>query len=121
MAVRVLVTITAPDAAAAAAAFAERVEVCRKTEADEEGCLQYEVFASQQHPERFVLCELWSSKAIYDKHWRLVTERRKKSPPPPSALSMSVEMYEQRVYQVVDGTWMAVDPAERSETIRWFG
>jgi quinol monooxygenase YgiN len=121
MPVRVLVTITPPNAEAAAAAFAERVEACRRTEADEEGCLQYEVFSSRQHPERFVLCELWTNKAIYDKHWQLVTERRKNSPPPPSALSMSVEMYEQRIYQVVDGTWMAADPAERSETIRWVG
>lgn len=121
MPVRLLVTITAPDAATAQAAFADRVEQCRRTEAEEEGCLQYEVFRSEQHPEHFVLSELWTTREIYDKHWRLITERRKQNPPPPSAITLSVEIYEQRIYKAVDGTWIAADPSERSETIRWIG
>ena len=130
MPVRVLVTVTAPNPAAAEEALAERVELCKRTEAEEEGCLQYEVFHSALHPNRYVLCELWTSKAIYDKHWNLQTERQKsappKPPPPPPApgepaRSASVEMYEQKLYKNVDGVWMAADPGERSETIRWIG
>ncbi len=121
MPVRVLVTFNAPSAEVAQAVFAERVEQARATEASEEGCIQYEMFFSSQHPERFVLSELWASKAIYDKHWRLVSERRRINPPPPSPVTLTVEIYEQRIYQSVDGTWIAADPAERSETIRWIG
>jgi quinol monooxygenase YgiN len=130
MPVRVLVTVTAPNVEAAEAALAERVELCKRTEAEEEGCLQYEVFQSKLHPNRYVLCELWTNKAIYDKHWNLQTERQKsappKPPPPPSApgepaRSATVEMYVQKLYQNVDGVWMAADPAERGETIRWIG
>jgi quinol monooxygenase YgiN len=129
MPVRVLVTVTAPSAAAAETAVADRLDHCRHAEAEEEGCLQYELFRSAMHPNRFILCELWASKAIYDKHWRLQQEREKanppKPPPPPgpgeSPRKATVEFYVQQVYQVVDGIWTAADPAERSETIRWAG
>jgi hypothetical protein len=110
--------------------LADRVEQCRRAEAEEEGCLQYEVFHSKLHPNKTVLCELWASKAIYDKHWRLQQEREKAAPPKPPApapkpgdqqRSVSIEFYEQRIYQNVDAVWMAADPAERSETVRWIG
>jgi quinol monooxygenase YgiN len=128
MAVRVLVTVTTPSAAAADAAIADRVELCRRTEAEEEGCLQYEVFRSALHPNRFVLCELWSSRAIYDQHWNLQQERERaagpKPPPAPPepgqpARSSTVEFYEQQVYKNVDGVWMAADTEQRSTTVRW--
>jgi quinol monooxygenase YgiN len=130
MPVRVLVTVTAPSAEAAEEALAERVELCKRTEAEEEGCLQYEVFQSRLHPNRYVLCELWTSKRIYDIHWNLQTERNKNAPPKPTppppkpgqpARGASVEMYIQNVYKNVDGTWMAADPDDRGETIRWIG
>jgi quinol monooxygenase YgiN len=128
MAVRVLVTVTTPSAAAADAAIADRVELCRRTEAEEEGCLQYEVFRSALHPERFVLCELWSSRAIYDKHWNLQQLREReagpKPPPPPPepgqpARRSTVEFYEQHIYRNVDGVWTAADEELRSTTVRW--
>jgi quinol monooxygenase YgiN len=127
MPVRVLVTVTAPSAEAAEASLAARVEACRLAEATEEGCLQYEVFHSKVHPNRTVLCELWASKAIYDKHWNLQQERQKKNPPPAPAppkpgepaQSVTVEFYEQQIYVRPEGIWIAADPAERSETIRW--
>ncbi len=128
MAVRVIVTVTTPSAAAADAAIAERVELCRRTEADEEGCLQYEVFRSALRPERFVLCELWSSRAIYDKHWMLQQERERAAGPKPPApppqpgekpRTSTVEFYEQRIYKNVDGVWMAADESARSATVRW--
>jgi quinol monooxygenase YgiN len=129
MPVRVLITITAPSAAAAEATVADRVEHCRHVEAEEEGCLQYEVFRSAQHPNRWVLCELWASKAIYDKHWKLQQEREKlnppKPPPPPQPGEQprrsTVEFYVQDVYANVGGVWMPADEAERSETVRWPG
>jgi quinol monooxygenase YgiN len=128
MAVRVIVTVTTPSVAAADAAIADRVELCRRTEAEEEGCLQYEVFRSALRPERFVLCELWSSREIYDKHWNLQQEReRAAGPKPPPAPAQpgekprtsTVEFYEQRIYKNVDGVWMAADEALRSTTVRW--
>lgn len=129
MAVRVIVTITAPSAEAAAAGVAERVELCKRTEATEEGCLQYEVFQSALHPERFVLSELWSDRAAYDKHWQLQQQRERENPKPPPpppepgapARRSTVEIYEQHVYKVVDGIWQAAEEAARSQTIRWAG
>jgi quinol monooxygenase YgiN len=129
MPVRVLVTVTAPSAAAAEAAVADRLEHCRHTEAEEEGCLQYELFRSAMHPNRFILSELWASKPIYDKHWRAQQEREKlnppKPPPPPapgeSPRKATVEFYVHEVYTVVDGVWTPADPEERSETVRWVG
>ena len=129
MPVRIIVTISAPSAEAAAAGVADRVELCRRAESEEEGCLQYEVFHSAVHPERFVLCELWADRAVYDKHWNLQQQRERenpKPPPPPPAPGESprrstVEIYEQQVYRNVDGVWMPADEHQRSTTIRWFG
>ena len=127
MPIRVLVTVTHPSPEAAEAMLAERIELCRRAEADEDGCLQYELFHSKMHPNRTVLSELWADKAIYDKHWRLQKEREKAAPPKPpippkpgeEPRRVTVEFYEQRIYQNVDAVWIAADPAERSETIRW--
>jgi quinol monooxygenase YgiN len=129
MPVRVLVTVTTPSEAALDAVIADRVANCKRTEAEEEGCLQYEIFRSTTHPNRFVLCELWASKEIYDKHWRSQQERERtnppKPPPPPQPgdvpRSSTVEFYVQDVYANVDGVWMPASPAERSETVRWIG
>lgn len=129
MAVRVIVSVTTPSAEAATAAVAERVALCRRAEAEEEGCLQYEVFQSAVHPERFVLCELWADRAIYDRHWHLQQERAKSQPPKPSPPAetaapqrrSTVEFYEQAIYRNLDGVWMPADETKRSETVRWQG
>ena len=129
MAVRIIVTISAPSAEAAAAGVADRVELCKRTEAEEEGCLQYEVFQSAVHPERFILSELWANRAVYDKHWKLqqARERENPKPPPPPpvpgapARRSVVEIYEQQIFTVVDGIWQSATESERSETIRWVG
>jgi hypothetical protein len=89
--------------------------------------LQYEVFHSAVHPERYVLCELWADRAIYDKHWLLQQEREKanpKPPPPPPAPGepprrSTVEFYEYTLYRNVDGVWMPADELQRSTTVRW--
>ena len=109
--------------------LAERVELCRRAEAEEEGCLQYELFHSKMNANKPILCELWASRAIYDKHWNLQQEREKTNPRKPPAppqpgdgpRSVSVEFYEQQIYQNVDGTLIAADPQLRTETVRWIG
>ena len=127
MAVRVLITVTTPSAEAAEAAIAERVALCRRTEAEEEGCLQYEVFRSALHPERYVLCEPGRAVA-YDKHWKLQLEREKSAPPKPPApppqpgapqLAGPSNFTSSTSIENVDGTWMSADPEQRSETVRW--
>jgi quinol monooxygenase YgiN len=121
-AVRVIVSVTAPSVEAADEAIRQRVEACKKIEATEEGCLQYEVFRSVMRPECYTLMELWASKAVYDKHWSLVQERegaKPASPPPTGSARPTVEMYKQTIFQRVDGIWQAADADERMETIRW--
>jgi quinol monooxygenase YgiN len=121
-AVRVIVSIAAPSAEAAEEILRQRVDACKRTEAEEEGCLQYEIFRSALRPERFVLMELWASRALYDKHWRLVQDRDRANPPAPPAPGAArpvVEIYKQTVFQRVDGIWQAADAEERMETIRW--
>ena len=121
-AVRLVVSVEAASAEAADEALRKRVEVCRRTEAEEEGCLQYEVYRSALRPERYILMELWASKAMYDKHWRLQQEREKTNPPPPPVPGgkwPTVEIYQQVQFQHVDGIWQAADAEERTETIRW--
>lgn len=119
-AIRVIVTISAPSAEAAEEALKQRVEICKRTEAEEDGCLQYEVFQSKLRPERFMLVELWASKESFDKHSRLQQEHAKTAPADGSRpLSASVEMYRQALYVRVDGIWQAADSAERMESILW--
>jgi quinol monooxygenase YgiN len=125
MPVRIMITVTAPSAEAAAALVAERVDLCRRAEAEEEGCLQYEVFHSAVHPERYVLCELWENRAIYDRHWDLQRERERSRPPQPAPEPGApqrrtvCEFYEQAIYKNVDGVWMAADESQRSAHVRW--
>lgn len=121
-AVRVVVSVTAPSVEAADEAIRKRVDVCKRTQAEEEGCLQYEVYRSALRPECYVLMELWASKTCYDKHWHLQQEREKANPPPaptPGGVRPTVEIYRQTLYQRVDGIWQAADPDERMDTIRW--
>lgn len=121
--VRVVVTINAPSAEAAEAALEGRIVLCKRTEAEEEGCLQYEVFRSAMRPERLMLVELWESLAIYDRHWHLQQERERVNPlPPPGTPGRPVsviEFYKQAIYGRVDGIWQSVDPEDRCETVRW--
>lgn len=120
--VRVVATVEAKSVQAADEAIRKRVEVCERVQAEEEGCLQYEVYRSVARPERFVLLELWASKALYDKHWHLQQERERANPPPPRGPDVArgvIEMYRQEIFQRVDGIWQSADPEERMETIRW--
>jgi quinol monooxygenase YgiN len=123
-AIRVVVNNESESVEAADAAIAARIEVCKRTEATEDGCLQYEVFRSQLRPQRFTLLELWASKAAYDKHWHLQQEREQANPASapsaaPGRRSVTIEFYQQNIYQRLDGVWQPADPEERIDTIRW--
>lgn len=100
------------------------VERCKKVEAEEPGCVQYEVFRSAMNPNKVVLLELWESLEIYDKHWALAQANRPAMPPPPAAApparpASDAEFYQHTLYEVVDGAWAPRDPQERSQSIRW--
>ncbi len=116
--VRVIVNITMESPAAVDAALEGRVERCKRVEATEEGCLQYEVFRSAVRPEKIVLLEHWSSYEIYDRHWTSQVEREGLPQRRPGSTS-AAEFYRHEPFQVVDGIWVPAEPAQRSATIRW--
>lgn len=123
--VRVVIQINRPDGVDGM--LQGMVERCQKVEAEESGCLQYEVFRSAMNPNKLVLLEHWSSSEIYDKHWALAQANRPAAPPPaaadapaaPARPSSDAEFYQQTYYEVVDGVWAPRDPQERSQSIRW--
>lgn len=119
-AIRAVITVTAASPEYAETEIRERIERCRQTEAEEEGCLQFEVFRSAMRPEKFVIVELWESEAAFDKHWRL--NRSGARPPQPATPGrvVSAEFYKQRVFRQVDGVYMATDESQRTEGIRWY-
>jgi quinol monooxygenase YgiN len=119
-AIRAVISFTAPSAEAAEAEMEARIKRCRETEAEEEGCLQFEVFRSAMRPEKFVLIELWASEEAFDRHWRL--NRSGTKPPNPSTpgRTQSAEFYKQRIFKQVDGVWSAAEAADRTEGIRFY-
>ena len=70
--VRLIVQTIADSAEAAEEQLKARVERCRKTEAEEEGCIQYEIFRSAMNPNKLVLLEHWESQEALDKHLQLL-------------------------------------------------
>ncbi len=89
-AVRVVVQFTAENSAIAdkqVQALAERAGSVQK----EPGCLQFEVFRSVSHPERYALIELWESQEVLDERARA----RGGGPPPlPEGVSRVIHHYE---------------------------
>jgi quinol monooxygenase YgiN len=120
MPIRALISMTFPSAEAAEAELAVRVERCREVEANEPGCVQYEIFRSAMKPEKLVLIELWESEALFDEHWQL--NRSGKLPPQPHTpgRTMSAEFYLQKVFANADGVWTAAEPERRVAGIRWY-
>jgi quinol monooxygenase YgiN len=119
MPIRAIINLTYPTPEAAEAELKVRIERCRQTEAEEEGCLQFEIFRSAMKPEKLVLCELWASEEAFDRHWRL--GRSGTRPPNPSTpgRAMSAEFYLQKIYAQADGVWAPAEAARRLEGIRW--
>jgi quinol monooxygenase YgiN len=117
MSVRLIVNVNLESAAAVDQALGKRIETCR-VRAQEEGCLQYEIFRSAVNPEKIVLLEHWASREMYDKHWTSQVAREGLPPARPGG-GAAVEIYPYQRFQIVDGIWVPVDGAMRSTTIRW--
>lgn len=66
MAIRHVVTIEV--APGKAADFASAFNALQAIAEQEEGCEQYELFRSIDHPDKVVLLERWASQASLDKH-----------------------------------------------------
>lgn len=115
--VRVIVNITAPSAEEAERSLESRIERCRKVEATEEGCLQFEIFRSAVNPENLALLEHWASLPIYDQHWKNQLASGGRAPRGP--IPTLAEFYPHENYDVVDGIWVPTRTDARSETIRW--
>ena len=85
MSVRLVVSITAKPGKGAelAQAFRERAKETTK----EDGCMQFEIFRSAEHPDRLVMLELWRDQAAFDAHAKLNTTK----PPLAPELRLSAE------------------------------
>jgi quinol monooxygenase YgiN len=88
-AVRVVVQFTA-DSAALAEQQIQGLAERSKSVQQEPGCLQFEVFRSIVHPERWALVELWESQEVLDSRNR----QRGGPPTPPAGVQRTIEHYE---------------------------
>jgi len=96
-----VVQITADSAEAAEEQLKARVERCRKTEAEEQGCVQYEIFRSAMRPNHMVLLEHWESDEALSKHLTLL--RAGGGGPPAGGQSQTqttLERYEHAIGQL---------------------
>lgn len=118
-AIRAIISFTAPSAEAAEAELKVRAERCRQTEAEEEGCLQFEVYRSVTNPAKFVLLELWASEEAFDRHWRLNRSGTRPPQPQTPGRTSTAEFYRQQLFAQVEGVWSVADPAQRTAGIRW--
>lgn len=73
MAIRLVVTFQA--APGKAQDFADAFKPVAELTHQEEGCEQYELFISQENPDRLVLLERWTSAAHLDKHMEAMRAR----------------------------------------------
>ncbi|MDE3074685.1 MAG: antibiotic biosynthesis monooxygenase [Chloroflexota bacterium] len=89
--VRILVQFTADSAEIAEERIRTMVERARKTEAEEQGCLQYEIFRSAMRPEQYALLEHWESREALDKHRELLGQRPR---PQADGTRSAFELYE---------------------------
>jgi len=94
--VRLVVQITAESAEAAEEQLKGRVERCRKTEAEEEGCVQYEIFRSAMRPNHLVLLEHWESQEALDKHLQLLRSGGGGPRPGSQGATTTMELYEHK-------------------------
>jgi quinol monooxygenase YgiN len=77
--VRLVIQFTADNAEIADKAVGQAAERCKRVQ-QEPGCLQFEVFRSALHPERYVLLERWESKEALAVH----AQGMASSPPQPT-------------------------------------
>ncbi len=91
--IRIMVQFTADSAEAAEERVKGMIDRCRKVEAEEPGCLQYEVFRSAMKPEQYALLEHWESQAALDQH-RVVLAQTPR--PPAAGTPPTFELYEHK-------------------------
>jgi len=117
--VRVIVTLNFPSPEAAEQAVAGMAQAFKPV-LQEPGALQYELFRSVDNPQRVVLMEHWASRELYDQHWnKQMREQGAPDQEQARALGPTFEFYPQANYDIVDGIWQPLDPADRMTTIRW--
>ena len=89
-AIRVVVQFTADSPAIADEQVKGLAERAKAVEA-EPGCLQFEVFRSVAHPEKYALIERWESQEVLDAR----AGARGGGPPPlPAGVRRTIEHYE---------------------------
>ncbi len=91
MAIRLVVTFHALPGKGTdfARAFAPIVQEVRS----EKGCEQYELFVSQENPDKLVLLELWSDQGSLDAHSAAIRDRGSSPTAPFRAEAPSMERY----------------------------
>jgi quinol monooxygenase YgiN len=122
--IRVIINVTAASAEAADVEIRDRVERCRRTEAEEPGCVQFEVFRSAMRPEVYAILEHWASEAAFDTHWKLNRSGTRPPAVTTEGRSSSAEFYRYQVFRQVDGVYTPLEGAAPSvhgptEGIRW--
>jgi quinol monooxygenase YgiN len=122
-AIRVIINARAASAEAADEEIRDRVERCRKTEAEEPGCLQFEVFRSAMRPECYVVLEHWESEAAFDTHWNLNRSGTRRPPRSAEGTTTQPEFYRHQVFRRVDGVYTPVEDGSSThgptEGISW--
>ena len=118
-AVRVIIQSSFADPERALPEFAADELATRR----EPGCLQYLRAQSVEHPEHFLLLELWRDQAVYDAHWHLRLKtgsgRRKAEPAPRRLGANGLEFYRHQPFRHLYDRWLPADVARWSETILW--
>ncbi len=92
MAIRLVVTFKANPGKGSdfAKAFAPVIEAVQK----EKGCEQYELFRSQEDPDKLVLLERWTDQASLDAHGEAMRARGPSPTTPFRAGNAAAERYE---------------------------
>jgi quinol monooxygenase YgiN len=123
-AIRAIINVTAASPEAAEIELRDRIARCRKTEAEEPGCVQFEVFRSAMRPECYVVLEHWESEAAFDTHWKLNRSGTKAKALVTEGRTSQSEFYRYQVFRQIDGVYTPVDadPAKvdgPTTGIRW--
>ena len=91
--VRILVQFTADTPEAAEERVQTMLTRARKTEAEEHGCVQYEVFRSAMRPTQFALLEHWESPEALEEHRKVLAQGGGRAPATPS-ITNTFELYD---------------------------
>jgi quinol monooxygenase YgiN len=99
----------------------------------EPGCLEFDTFRDVEYPENFAQLELWENPAAFDAHWQrakqagifcdlanLTAPNHRGTPDYPRRDGNNgAEFYRHQVFVFAGRTFVAKEPAERIESLRW--